>query len=57
MFKLCSFYNVNTDPASSAANQANKEEADSRSVFVGNVRNITSLSSDAFPFQEIMSSH
>ncbi|KAF2292980.1 hypothetical protein GH714_034541 [Hevea brasiliensis] len=25
-------------PASAAANQANKEEADSRSVFVGNVR-------------------
>ena len=27
-----------TDPASAAANQVNKEEADSRSVFVGNVR-------------------
>ncbi|KAF9678890.1 hypothetical protein SADUNF_Sadunf07G0083200 [Salix dunnii] len=28
------------DPASAAGNQANKEEADSRSVFVGNVRNM-----------------
>lgn len=28
-----------TDPASTTANQANREEADSRSVFVGNVRN------------------
>ena len=27
-----------TDPASAAASQANKEEVDSRSIFVGNVR-------------------
>ncbi|GKV18667.1 hypothetical protein SLEP1_g29013 [Rubroshorea leprosula] len=27
------------DPASATANQASREEADSRSVFVGNVRN------------------
>lgn len=29
---------LHTDPASAAANQASKEETDSRSVFVGNVR-------------------
>lgn len=43
-----------TDPANVAANQASKEEADSRSVFVGNVRNMIRLSSDALLFQEVM---
>lgn len=43
-----------TDPANVAANQASKEEADSRSVFVGNVRNMIHLSSDALLFQEVM---
>ncbi|KAK9231543.1 hypothetical protein WN943_021781 [Citrus x changshan-huyou] len=42
------------DPANVAANQASKEEADSRSVFVGNVRNMIHLSSDALLFQEVM---
>lgn len=30
------------DPATAAANQANKEEVDARSVFVGNVRLLSS---------------
>ncbi|XP_042491246.1 polyadenylate-binding protein 2-like isoform X2 [Macadamia integrifolia] len=34
------------DPASAAANQANKEEADSRSVFVGNGHSALFVSSD-----------
>ncbi|KAH9664554.1 polyadenylate-binding protein 2 [Citrus sinensis] len=42
------------DPANVAANQASKEEADSRSVFVGNVRNMIHLSSDALLFQEVI---
>ena len=32
------FFWCQTDPAAAAATQANKEEVDSRSVFVGNVR-------------------
>ncbi|KAJ0040620.1 hypothetical protein Pint_27607 [Pistacia integerrima] len=43
-----------SDPASAAANQANREETDSRSVFVGNVRNMILLSSYALPFLEII---
>ena len=31
---------LSTDPASAAASQANKEEVDSRSAFVGNVSSI-----------------
>ncbi|CBI25873.3 polyadenylate-binding protein 2 [Vitis vinifera] len=42
------------DPASAAVTQANKEEADSRSVFVGNVR-IRFLSSvHTSPFSKIL---
>ncbi|KAJ6929295.1 hypothetical protein NC652_013237 [Populus alba x Populus x berolinensis] len=42
------------DPATAAANQANREEADSRSVFVGNVRNIMSCTLDLLPLVECL---
>ncbi|KAF9681860.1 hypothetical protein SADUNF_Sadunf05G0046800 [Salix dunnii] len=42
------------DPATAAANQANREEADCRSVFVGNVRNIMFCTLDLLPLVECL---
>ncbi|GKV23454.1 hypothetical protein SLEP1_g33175 [Rubroshorea leprosula] len=41
------------DPSGAAANQAGKEEADSRSVFVGNVRNIMLFSKLIFVIEKV----
>ena len=42
-FPLIDFYSL-PEPSSAAATQANREEVDSRSVFVGNVRPLTLIS-------------